>query len=221
MPARRTFVALGALALIAVAAAVLLSSRPSPASATGVTITAVAAGENHTCAVIDGGGVKCWGLNNNGQLGNGTTTNSNSPVDVCADAACTASMSGVVAIAAGENHTCALTDGGGVKCWGWNRSGQLGNGAVTDFFTPNPTATDVCVDPACELFLSDVVSLTAGGSHTCALGAGGGIRCWGSNGSGQLGDGTTVSRATSVVVRGLESEVAAISAGGVHTCALR
>ncbi|HXF04921.1 MAG TPA: RCC1 repeat-containing protein, partial [Blastocatellia bacterium] len=167
-------------------------------------ISSITAGGNHTCALTRGGGVKCWGSNSSGQLGDGTTTNNNVPVDVVGLG------SGIRAIAAGGNHTCALTTGGGVKCWGSNSSGQLGDGTTAD----NSVPVDV------HGLESGVVAIAAGWSHTCALTAGGGVKCWGRNSFGQLGDGTTTSRNVPVDVSGLGRGIKAITAGGNHTCVL-
>ena len=162
----------------------------------------VAAGSYNTCALTGAGGVLCWGKNEAGQVGDGTTTNRAVPTPVIDLAG------GVKAITVGGLHACALLDSGGVRCWGWNPSGQLGDGTTTDRLTP------VSVPG-----LVNVTAIAAGRDHTCALLAGGTVQCWGANFSGQLGDGTTTDRSTPVSVSGL-ANVTAIAAGGYHTCAL-
>ncbi|MDW8351994.1 MAG: hypothetical protein RML99_08790 [Anaerolineae bacterium] len=181
-------------------------SNPTPGDVPGLSnVLQIAAGSGHTCARIIGGGVKCWGFNISGQLGNGTWgTNFPIPVDV------SGLISGVLDIAAGGLHTCALIASGGVKCWGSNVYGQLGNGTRTN--SPNPTPVDVSG-------LSNVLTIAAGFYHTCALITGDRVKCWGNNVYGQLGDGTTTDRNSPVDVSGL-SNVLTIAAGFYHTCAL-
>ena len=165
---------------------------------------AIAAGAYHTCALTAEEGVKCWGSNYTGQLGDGSRTGRLTPVDVAG------LSSGVRAIVAGEVHTCALTVNGGVKCWGENGVGQLGDGTMKSRYTP----VDVVG------LSSGVRAIAAGWGHTCALTGSGGVKCWGWNVNGQLGDGTTNWSKTPVDVARLSSGAAAIAAGEDHTCAL-
>src|SRR3972149_1363213 len=112
--------------------------EPTPQNVTGLFsgVETVTAG-NATCALTITGGGKCWGLHDVGQLGDGTTTQRTSPVDVVGLGA------GVAAIGGGSRHNCAVTDARGAKCWGANDYGQLGNGATTGQFVANPLPVDV------------------------------------------------------------------------------
>jgi alpha-tubulin suppressor-like RCC1 family protein/murein DD-endopeptidase MepM/ murein hydrolase activator NlpD len=166
-------------------------------------VTTVATGDNHTC-VIDNGSAKCWGRNNRGQLGDGTTITRTTPIQV------NGLTNGITAIASGAEHTCALTSSGGVKCWGSNSDGQLGDGTTSDRLTP----TDVTG------LTSGVVAIAAGRAHTCALTSSGGVKCWGNNSWGQLGDSTYSPRTTPADVTGLTSGVTGIATKDIHTCAV-
>ena len=170
----------------------------------GSGVASVSAGGSHTCALTQAGGIKCWGYNLYGQLGDGSTTRRITPVDVAGLNAIAATVS------AGENHTCAVTAASALKCWGYNFSGQVGDGTTTNRAIP----IDV---PGMD---SGVLAVAPAGWHTCALTSGGGVKCWGRNSSGQLGDGTTTDRLAPVDVTGLSSGVAALGAGFDHTCAL-
>jgi len=174
-----------------------------PVQVTGLTsgVSSVAAGGDHLCAVM-GGAALCWGNNGNGQLGTGTTVNANIPVQVSNLA------SNVNSVSAGTYYSCAVTTSGGVQCWGANNVGQLGNGSTTIAKVPVQVSG----------LSSGVSQVSAGNGHTCAVAAAGAAKCWGSNSSGQLGDGARNNSAVPVQVSGLISGVASISAGGEHTC---
>ena len=230
---------------------------------------AITVGGVHTCALLSNGSAKCWGLNTDGQLGDGTQTGTVlrlTPVAVSGlsnavaivrrgrphlrprqqrqrlvlgqechravggrygdaaarpggrvrqrvwgrAAAAGSTLSGVVAIAAGYTHTCALLSDGSARCWGSNANGQLGDNTTTERHTP------VAVQ---GLAYALAPAIAAGGYHTCALLGDGTARCWGQNDNGQLGDNSTTQRLTPVAVSGLSNAVA-ISAGLDHTCAV-
>ena len=153
-------------------------------------------------AIADGsdGSVACWGRNETGQLGNGSTTDRPSPGAV-------PGLSGVKSLAAGYSHVCALKADGSVACWGSNGSGALGDGSTTARL--NPTTV-----PG----LSNVTAIATGFGHTCALKSDATLACWGSNGSGQTG--STTATLTPRAVPGL-GDVVALSASNSHTCVLR
>ena len=218
----------------------------SPVTPVGLTPGVIAAGSNHTCALTTGRGVECWGANDSGQLGDGTTIDRGTPVGVSGLA------SGVTAVVAGGSHTCALASGK-VMCWG----ARLGiQGEVYDS-TPvgvvglpsGVSAITAGFDHVCALtnagavscwgaapgsgkptysttpvgipgLSSGVSAIAAGEIHTCALMSGGGVRCWGNGGYGQLGNRKNDDRTVPVNVSGLDRGVTAIAAGGLHTCAL-
>ncbi|MGE3901637.1 MAG: RCC1 repeat-containing protein [Nitrospiraceae bacterium] len=180
----------------------------SPVTVTGLSapVTAIAAGFAHTCAVLTGGTVSCWGVNGSGQLGNGTTMRSSSPVTVTG-------LATAVDITAGSFNSCARLDDGTVACWGANSDGQLGNGTTMRSSSP------VAVVNSNGATLTGVTVIAAGSNHTCALLTDGTVACWGANGSGQLGNGTTTSSSIPVSVAGLTTATA-VAAGGNHSCAL-
>jgi cysteine-rich repeat protein len=185
------------------------TDRTTPVDVAGLSsgVTAIAAGEDHTCAIMGTGGMKCWGDNAFGKLGDGSTTDRTTPVDVAG------LSSGVTAAAAGLEHTCALLDTGGAQCWGQNYEGQLGNGTTSSYSTTSPV--DVLG------LTNGATAISAGYYHTCCLLGTGGAQCWGSNGNGQLGDGrATLFSTTPVDVSGLSSGATGIAVGSYFSCAL-
>jgi alpha-tubulin suppressor-like RCC1 family protein len=165
----------------------------------------VVTGESFSCALTISGAVKCWGFNGNGQLGSTAAPLPDGqllPVDVDGLA------SGVSDIGAGSAHACAVV-ATGVKCWGFNSDGQVGDGTIGDVLSPSQVVG----------LAADVVKITGGANHSCALTRTGEVYCWGSNGFGQLGTGDYVSSTVPVLVA-LAHEIEDITLGEQHSCAL-
>lgn len=168
-------------------------------------LAVVTAGAAHGCAIDRDGRVWCWGDNERGQLGDGTTTATPTPRRIDA-------LTDVVALATGAVHSCAVLGDGSAWCWGGNDDGQLGDGSFTDRASPTRVAG-----------LAEVVALAVGERHTCALRGDGSVACWGRNRSGELGDGSGVDgRAIAGAIPGLDGVVALSASGhGSHSCARR
>lgn len=164
-------------------------------------VTEVSVGGNHSCALTSTGEVKCWGGNYYGQLGDGTTTNSNVPLTVSLG-------SSAKGISVGLNYSCAVLTSGAVKCWGLNSAGQLGDGTKTNSFTPVQVPS------------LSAIKVSANNNFTCALTTEGIPKCWGVNNYGQLGNGTNTASTLVETVNGL-SGVVDVSAGNTHACALK
>lgn len=180
------------------------TASATPVAVKGLTgVTALAAASDDSCALLAGGTVKCWGDNSFGSLG--TAGRTPIPMDV----------SGVTAISA-NSQTCVVAQGGALECWGGNEYGQVGNGTIGNGMFANVGT----VIPEFVMGLTGATAITAGTSHTCALLTGGTVDCWGDNGAGELGTGTSgVAPVTlPVAVPGL-SGVTAIAAGKGFTCA--
>ena len=167
-------------------------------------VVAIAAGGEHTCALTSGGAVKCWGNNWAGQLGDGTYNNSTTPISVVG------LSSGVTVLAAGSAHTCA-SSGTGAKCWGLNEQGQIGDGTF-GVYLYRPSPVDVVS------LSEEILFMSAGKDFSCAVTMQGGVKCWGRNSEGQLGDGTRVNSTTPVSASNLTIGVAEISSKGQNTC---
>ncbi len=182
-------------------------STNAPVNVTGISgATAIASSRYHTCVVDSAGGIKCWGRNDDGQLGDGGTSNHSAPVQV------SGLTSGYQSVAAGSMHACALSNSGGVKCWGNNGGGQLGNGT-------RGGGVNLPVDV--DGMTSGVKLVVGGTSHTCAVTTAGEAKCWGPQTSGRIGNNTSTGYAMSpTLVTGLGSGVSTIAAGSTHSCAV-
>lgn len=195
------------------------SSIPISVSGTalsGKTVIAIAAGQFHNLALCSDGTLVAWGYNFYGQLGNGTTSNSNAPVAVSR----TGVLSGktIISIAAGSYHSFALCSDGTLAAWGYNGNGELGNGGTG--FSQLPVA----VDTSGVLTGKTITSICAGSFHSFVLCSDSTLAGWGFNGNGQLGDNSTQSRRIPVLMdrSGVLSgkQITKVSAGYYHSVAL-
>jgi alpha-tubulin suppressor-like RCC1 family protein len=165
----------------------------------------IAVGLAHVCALRRAGDVWCWGSNEAGLLGDGSTTPRERPAPV-------AQLDDVVRIDSKNLHTCALKAGGTVHCWGLGDDGQLGDGKKRG-------VDEYAAVPVAVANVAGATAISLGDAHGCAL-ARGRVICWGENGVGQLGTGTTEEELAPVEVAGL-TDIVEIAAGGGHQCAMR
>lgn len=175
-----------------------------PPDGTGIPTTTPGnslAASNHSLALTSDGTAWAWGANQDGQIGDGSVSDSATPLTV-------SGLSNVIAIASGGGHSLAVTSDGTVWSWGANASGQLGDGSNADSAVPQQIPD-----------LHGITAVAAGDNHSLALDSDGKVWAWGENSSGQLGDGTTVNRNAPVAVESL-GNVVAIAAGKVHSMAL-
>jgi alpha-tubulin suppressor-like RCC1 family protein len=191
----------------------------------------ISAGQHHVCAVLDDDSVKCWGLNNRGQLGLGDSSNRGqlaSQMGDDLDAVDLGTNRTAMMISAGGSYTCALLDNDSVKCWGRNANGQLGHGDTLDRGDGSGEMGDAL--PAVNLGTGRTAKMiSAGYSHTCALLDDGSVKCWGLNDYGQLGLGEFSNRgdgpdemgdALPAVDLGTGRTAKMIDAGNYHACAV-
>ncbi|MDQ1720573.1 MAG: hypothetical protein QOI26_307, partial [Pseudonocardiales bacterium] len=184
-----------------------LTKATGSTAGSGSASNLIAGGEYHSLAVDSAGSVWAWGYNADGELGNGKTASSATPVKVTGAPAAAGVTAGLVS-------SVELTRTGTVSAWGSNAYGQLGNGATTSSSTPVAVSS-----------LSGVTQVGAGNYHVLAVRSDGTVAAWGLNNVGQLGDGTTIGRSTPVTVAGL-SGVTQVAAGGLpgyagHSVALK
>ncbi len=180
---------------------------------TGRTAKSVAVGTKRTCAILDDNSVKCWGLNDKGYLGYGDTMPRNQPSSASVNLGVGLSAK---TIAAEGNHTCVILNNGGVKCWGFNDFGQLGDGTTTDRDAPPATSIDLGSGRTAK-------SIAVGPAHVCAVLDDDTLKCWGNNGGGRLGYGDTTNRNkpdANAIDLGTGRTAQAVSVGSSHTCAI-
>ncbi len=177
-----------------------------------------AAGNYHSAAALNDGTVWTWGINTNGQLGNGTTTTSNVPVQVSSFGAGSATPK---MVAAGNSHTLAILTDGTVWAWGSNSKGQLGHHSLA---AQNTTPWQVMISPSTPTYITNGVSVSGGVDFAMALTSAGTVYTWGDNSLGQLGLGsgaTSTKTVATLIPTSTLSGVTAIASGANHGMALK
>ena len=184
-----------------------ITDRTSPVSIVGgfTDWTQLSAGQSHGTGIRANGTAWCWGFNGSGYLGNNSTTNTSSPVQV------SGGFTDWIQISASREHTCAIRANGTVWSWGYNGSGRLGDNSTTIRSSPVQVVGG----------FTDWIQISAGAAHSAAIRANGTAWCWGSNGSGRLGDGGSTNQSSPVQVVGGVTSWAQISAGFDHVMAIR
>ena len=197
---------------------------------TGKTAIAVSAGDGYTCAVLNEGSVKCWGLNS-GNLGLGDTSYRGNMPNQMGDnlpAVDLGTGKKAIAVSAGVISTCALLSDGSVKCWGYNGAGELGLGdSIARGGEPNQMGDNL---PSVDLGAGKTATqIRAGGDSACALLNDSSVKCWGFNTNGELGLGDSLPRGNKpnqmgdslpAIQFGTEKTVVALSTPATNTCAL-
>jgi alpha-tubulin suppressor-like RCC1 family protein len=188
------------------------SSVSSPAAVTmtgilsGKTISSIAAGGIHTCAIASDNLAYCWGGNTNGQLGNTSTTGSKVPVAVTTSGVLSGKT--ITAISTGTDHTCVIASDSQAYCWGFNSTGQLGNNTLTQ------STSAVAVDTSGVLAGKTLRSLNTAYQKSCVIASDSQIYCWGNNTSGPLGDSSNTNRRVPVAAAQIKSNNPTVSFGG-------
>ena len=181
------------------------------AVAGGLSFTALTAGNGGACALTGTGAAYCWGLNAYGQLGDSTDVDRSAPVAVARGLV-------FVAVSTGGLHTCGLTSDGSAYCWGWNSNGQLGTGSSTGPETCLKVGGQPCSTvPVRVAGVLQFTAISVGYNHTCAVTSAGAVYCWGENGWGELGTGSTKDATEPTPVSG-ELSFVQVTAGSQHTC---